>query len=445
MNVKRIITIMMFMATSIVLVGCGSTPSENDIKNDLSTYVDMELFDISDVIIDKELIDGKKDVIDCTVKTSNEYADMIYYLTVDYTNYDTGGWQIDDVQKIKETDFTILSTPTDEELTSKCQEYLDGFDNIVESQIDTPVLDTLTGTGTISAKAILKETDYVIYYRKYNCSIAFEDGYWYTYGDNALSDTLYSCLNTENLVGNSFYGDYSSYNILLNIENISQASDSYELDYSYAYKNRYSDNNSVIGNNKVHLAFSYNDSSDIASYSGNLLVDGEFDDSNAVLSISNAVVQLRGAVDGWITGGILKPVNKNDYSSMYDNLDAEAPTESIGYGYTELYGFYRLELNNAAGGWCDLTIQPSSGDNSDWIYISGYENGDRETAYFCSEVKKQEGYYSAYNDATNCNITITPFDGGVKIQVLNSDTMNYDYILEGEYNFIQELDFDQVS
>ena len=220
MKTKRFLLGVLFLMATFMISGCSSTPSEKDIKEDLQNYDDMELFEISEVTIDRELTDEKSDVIDCTVKTSNEYADMEYYLTIDYTKYDTGGWQIDYVQKSKDTTFEIISTPSDQEFISKCQEFVEGFDGIIEYKIDNPVIDTSTGTGNISAKVVVEKNDNLYYYRTYNCNIIFEDGNWYTYGDETLSDVRYICLNTNNLIGKSFYSDSyrGYYSILINIE-----------------------------------------------------------------------------------------------------------------------------------------------------------------------------------------------------------------------------------
>lgn len=431
MKTKRLLLVLLFVITTLVFIGCSSTPSEKDIKQDLMDYDGMELFDISKVTIDRELVDDKKDVIDCIVETSNEYANMKYYITIDYTKYDTGGWQIDDVQKTKDTEFEIISTPSDEDFISKCEEYIAKFDNVIEYQIDNPVVDTSTGTGNISAKATIEKTDNLTYFKTYNCNIIFEDGYWYTNGDEALSSTRYISLNSENLIGKSYYGGYDEYKILINIENISQSDDGYELDYSYAYESMYSDNNSVTGTNQIKLSFNYDDNLDVASYKGQLIVDGEFDDSNAVLDISDTLVQLRGVSDGYFVGGILNNVNKNDYSSLYSDEEVNTSSEAIEHINTEMYGEYRLDLNNEENGWCELSISEGS-EAEPYIYIGAYENGNHETAFFEGFLFEDGDEFTSYCESTEADLELTISGSSLQISISNS-IYDEDEIMNGTY------------
>ncbi|MBE5917189.1 MAG: hypothetical protein E7273_10160 [Pseudobutyrivibrio ruminis] len=427
MKAKRILLGVLFCMTTLIFSGCSSTPSEKDIKKDLLNYDGMELFEIDKVTINRELIDNKKDVIDCTVKTSNEYADMEYYLTIDYTKYDTGGWQIDDVQKSKDTAFEIISTPSDQEFTSKCQEYIENLDNVIEFQIDNPIIDIATGTGNISAKVVVEKQDNLFYYRTYNCNISFEDGNWYTYGDETLSDVRYICLNTNNLIGKSFYSDSyrGYYSILINIENITDADDGYELDYSYAYKHTYSDEDSVTGNDQMHLSFD----KDTDTYRGVLSVNGDLYHPDVKLCFYDKMVELMG--DDMTYWEILQKVNRNDYSAMYNNDSTENQSESIEYVNTELYGDYRLDLNNGENGWCELNISAGT-EVEPYIYISAYENGNHETAFFEGFLYEDGDAYNSYCETTEADLKLTIVENGIQISVSNS-IYDGDEIMNGTY------------
>ncbi|SFK96182.1 SH3 domain-containing protein [Lachnospiraceae bacterium KH1T2] len=190
---KIIITVLcILILNSIVLVGCNrSSPSDGAIKKDLINYEGQNFYNIKKVTVDRELIENKKDIVDCVVKTENEYADMTFYLTLSYTKYDRGGWQIDSLVERKKTEFEIKNVPQNEFFIEKVQAYIDDNDEIIDTIIEDPIVSKTNGTGTINARLFTRHTEYCDCYRTCECSIYFLDGEWYVNEPDSISEVFY--------------------------------------------------------------------------------------------------------------------------------------------------------------------------------------------------------------------------------------------------------------
>ncbi len=205
MKILRLLFILTVMLTAVLFVGCKSTPSEKDIKKDLLNYEDEDFFEISKVTIDRELTEEKKDVIDCTVETSNEFADMIFYLTIDYTKYDTGGWQIDSIVDRKDYAVTITDKPSNDSVETEVAKIMQG-EGISDYSVIETSFDKATGDGAVEVQAFVEDDTYIKYYKDMIFNCCFDRGYWNISYENTGDDVKYALIK-DTIVGKTFSGD----------------------------------------------------------------------------------------------------------------------------------------------------------------------------------------------------------------------------------------------
>lgn len=424
---------------SLLLIGCKSTPSEKDIKNDLSNYEDENFFDITKVTIDRELSEEKKDTIDCTVETSNEFADMIFYLSLNYTKYDTGGWQIDSIEERKDYDVTINAEPSSDSVTSEVDKIMQQ-NSISDYSIVSSSFDKNSGIGSVDVRAFIEDDTYIKYYKDMVFNSYFERGYWNISYENSGDDVQYAVLKNS-IEGKTYSGtnndEYDPEYAQITISKI----DGSTVTCSYILK--YIGRDVEWGTGKETLTVLSEDEGDAVVYTEfeNPTLTGphyygtfdtDFYWTNPTLYISNNKIYLEIGTE-WLelNEGELSDSIINIHSNASENNTTSNNTAVDSSDQSVPYGDFQKQLNNDYSGWCDLSIQEYQGETS--VYISGYENGNHETAFFEGALfKESDLVYTSYCESTEADLRIEVSGENINVTISNS-IYDDDSILSGIY------------
>ena len=99
---KGIFIMAMVMAVTLMLAGCSSVPKEEEIQQDLESFLDKAFLDegekIDSLTIEKRNTDkkNKRDLVWCTVTTEKDDVSYEKEVTLSYYLYDKAGWTLED-------------------------------------------------------------------------------------------------------------------------------------------------------------------------------------------------------------------------------------------------------------------------------------------------------------------------------------------------------------
>ena len=99
---KGIFIMAMVMAVTLMLAGCSSVPKEEEIQQDLESFLDKAFLDegekIDSLTIEKRDTDkkNKRDLVWCTVTTEKDDVSYEKEVTLSYYLYDKAGWTLED-------------------------------------------------------------------------------------------------------------------------------------------------------------------------------------------------------------------------------------------------------------------------------------------------------------------------------------------------------------
>lgn len=99
---KGIFIMAMVMAVTLMLAGCSSVPKEEEIQQDLESFLDKAFLDegekIDSLTIEKRNTDkkNKRDLVWCTVTTEKDNVSYEKEVTLSYYLYDKAGWTLED-------------------------------------------------------------------------------------------------------------------------------------------------------------------------------------------------------------------------------------------------------------------------------------------------------------------------------------------------------------
>lgn len=99
---KGIFIMAMVMAVTLMLAGCSSVPKEEEIQQDLESFLDKAFLDegekIDSLTIEKRNTDkkNKRDLVWCTVTTEKDDVFYEKEVTLSYYLYDKAGWTLED-------------------------------------------------------------------------------------------------------------------------------------------------------------------------------------------------------------------------------------------------------------------------------------------------------------------------------------------------------------
>ncbi len=139
---------------------------------------------------------------------------------------------------------------------------------------------------------------------------------------------------------------------------------------------------------------------------------------------------------------------KNNIISLVYGLEAEEPIyeeqqlEEFPNQVTEplTYGTYSCDDGAGTVSTAEVGFYPDEGD---YIYIDCWSN-DYEIAYFNGILEKGEEHYYAYCEEIDTDIVVTFADGGLYVQILDSNFPDIDK-MEGFYNLESALNLNEVG
>ncbi len=149
--------------------------------------------------------------------------------------------------------------------------------------------------------------------------------------------------------------------------------------------------------------------------------------------------------------GAEDPTEEEDYTEKEDRMeeeeqpeDEELPeAESQDFATVPLtYGTYSYDDQMGTTGTAEVGFYTDE-EGGDYIYIECWRN-DREIAYFEGTLEENGRNYWAYCGETDTGIIVTFADGGLYVEITDSDFADIDE-MAGFYSLETALNFDEVS